>query len=120
MAESMPGIKKITGDELKAWLDQGRKFVLLDNRVPADYEREHISGTTMRLSPDDLLEKGPGLAARFKKDDIIVNYCNGIKCWRSSSAMLLLQELGFKDLYWYREGIPDWVRKGYPTVEGKK
>ena len=27
MAESMPGIKKITGDELKAWLDQGKKFV---------------------------------------------------------------------------------------------
>ena len=72
MAESMPGIKKITGDELKAWLDQGKKFVLLDNRVPGDYEKEHLPGA-VRLAPDDL-QPNPKLAAKFSKDDVIVNY----------------------------------------------
>jgi len=33
--------------------------------------------------------------------------------------MVLLQELGYKNLYWYREGLPDWIKKGYATVEGK-
>jgi hypothetical protein len=74
MPETMPGVKLITGDELKKWLDEGRKFVLLDNRVPPDYEREHIP-SALRLSPDDLMEKGPAYAAKFaKKDDIIINY----------------------------------------------
>lgn len=74
MPETMPGVKMITGDELKKWLDEGKKFVLLDNRVPADYEKEHIPGA-LRLSPDDLMEKGPAYAANFaKKTDIIVNY----------------------------------------------
>ncbi len=72
MAESMPGIKKITGDELKAWLDQGKKIVLMDNRLASDYDKEHIPGA-VRLAPDDL-QPDPKLAAKFSKDDIIVNY----------------------------------------------
>lgn len=74
MPETMAGVKMITGDELKKWLDEGRKFILLDNRIPADYEREHFPGA-LRVSPDDLMEKGPAHAAKFaKKDDIIVTY----------------------------------------------
>lgn len=34
--------------------------------------------------------------------------------------MVLLQDIGYKNLYWYREGIPDWIKKGYDTVEGKE
>ena len=33
--------------------------------------------------------------------------------------MVLLQELGYKNLHWYREGLPDWIKKGHPTVEVK-
>jgi rhodanese-related sulfurtransferase len=32
---------------------------------------------------------------------------------------MLLKHLGFKNLYWYRDGIPDWIKRDYPTVEGK-
>ena len=75
MSETMAGVKLIKGEELKKWLDEGKKFVLLDNRIPADYEKEHIPGAP-RLSPDDLIEKGPKAAEAIglKKDDIIVNY----------------------------------------------
>lgn len=74
MADSMPGVKKITAEELKSLIDQKKKFVLLDNRVPADYEKERIAGA-IRLSPDDLLEN-PKKAEQvgLKKDDMIVNY----------------------------------------------
>ncbi len=73
MAESMPGVKKITGEELKKWLDEGKKIVVLDNRVPTDYEKEHIPGAA-RLAPDDLLAKGRKAAEFLKKDDTIVFY----------------------------------------------
>ena len=73
--ESFAGVKKITAAELKSWIDQKKKFVLLDNRVPADYEKEHITGA-IRLSPDDLLEKGIKAAEQIglKKDDTIAFY----------------------------------------------
>lgn len=73
--ESFAGVKKITAAELKSWIDQKKKFVLLDNRVPADYEKERIAGA-IRLSPDDLLEKGIKAAEQLglKKDDTIAFY----------------------------------------------
>jgi len=73
--ESFGGVKKITADELKAMMDQKKAFVLLDNRVPADYEKERISGAK-RLSPDELLEKGlkAAEAVGLKKTDTIVFY----------------------------------------------
>lgn len=73
--ESFAGVKKITAPELKSWIDQKKKFVLLDNRVPADYEKERIAGA-IRLSPDDLLEKGIKAAEKLglKKDDAIAFY----------------------------------------------
>lgn len=75
MPMEMAGVKKIVAEDLKKMLDEGKKFVLLDNRIPADYEKEHIPGA-LRLSPDDLLEKGPKAAEAIglKKDDLIVNY----------------------------------------------
>lgn len=73
MAENMPNVTKITADELKSWLDQKKKFVLLDNRLAADYEKEHLAGA-VRLSPDDLLEKGRKAADFLNKDDTIVFY----------------------------------------------
>ena len=73
--EAFAGVKKITAAELKSWIDQKKKFVLLDNRVPADYEKERIAGA-VRLSPDDLIEKGIKAAEQLglKKDDTIVFY----------------------------------------------
>jgi hypothetical protein len=73
--ESFAGVKKITGVELKQWMDSKKPFVFLDNRVPADYEKERIAGAK-RLSPDDLMEKGlkAADAVGVKKTDTIVFY----------------------------------------------
>lgn len=117
MPESLPGVKEITADEIKKMMDEKKKFVIMDNRVKADYDKEHITGAVM-LTVDDLI-KDPHVADKYNKNDIVVNYCNGVKCWRSPAAILLLKHLGFKNLYWYRKGIPDWIKKDYPTVEGK-
>ena len=113
MPSSLPGIKNIGAEELKRWMDQKKKFVLLDNRLRIDFEKEHIKGAEL-LTVDDLI-KNPQIADKYNKEDIIVVYCNGVKCWRSPAAALLLQHLGFKNIYWYREGIPDWIKRGYPT-----
>lgn len=73
--ETFAGVKKITGDELKKWIDSKKAFVLLDNRIPADYEKERIAAAK-RLSPDDLMEKGLKAAEALgvKKTDTIVFY----------------------------------------------
>src|SRR3990170_3710451 len=52
MPESLSGIKNITAEELKSWIDQKKKIVILDNRPADEYEKEHIPGAA-RLNSDD-------------------------------------------------------------------
>lgn len=75
MPAEMAGVKKITAEELKKWLDGGKVVVVLDNRPAKEYETEHITGAR-RVGVDELLKNGPkeAEAAGVKKDDIIVNY----------------------------------------------
>lgn len=119
MSETLSGIKNLKAEELKSWVDQKKKIVILDNRPADEYEKEHIPGA-VRLNSDDLLEDSKKAEqAGLKKDDIIVNYCNGVKCWRSPAVAVMLQNLGYKNIHWLRDGLPGWIKKGYPTAEGK-
>jgi hypothetical protein len=72
MPASIAGVKEITADELKKWIDEKKKFVLMDNRLKADYDKEHIVGAQL-LTVDELV-KDPKLADKYNKDDILVNY----------------------------------------------
>lgn len=110
---SIPGVKVITGKELKKWMDTKKSFVLLDNRVKEQYEQERIVGAKWLLA--DHLLADESLASQYKKEDTIVLYCNGVLCWRSPATALMLQHLGYKNLYWYRDGIPEWKTNKFPT-----
>src|SRR4030067_1149137 len=82
---------------------------------------EQFSAKAMKTA-DELIKTGPKVAeaAGVKKDDTIVNYCNGIKCWKSPAASALLLDAGYKNVYWLRDGIPGWIKKGYDTAAGKE
>jgi rhodanese-related sulfurtransferase len=49
-----------------------------------------------------------------KKTAILI-YCNGPECWKSYKASTAAIKAGYKTVYWYRLGIPEWKAKGYPT-----
>ncbi len=113
MPPSIQGSKIINGTELKKWMDQGKKIVLLDNRVKEQYDAERIKGSKWLLTDHVLAD--PKLLDQLKKDDVIVNYCNGVLCWRSPALVLMMTKAGFKNVYWYREGLPEWKKLKYPT-----
>lgn len=75
MPMDLAGVKNITPEELKKWMDEGKTFVILDNRNSKEYEAEHIPGAK-RVGVDELIANGikEAEAAGVKKDDIIVNY----------------------------------------------
>lgn len=112
MLVSIDDVKVLTGEEVhKIWTS--KKGVIIDTRSKTQYDTERIEGA-QHLSSDDLF-KDPSLADGLDKEKEYVLYCNGIKCPRSPRAAVMLKHLGFKKLYWYREGMPDWKSKGYPT-----
>lgn len=119
---SLQGVTVVDNDWVKA--NQG-KMKIFDVRKKAEYVEAHIPGA-VSVPYDEKSEK----AANFdsKKDNLdlskfpadknepIILYCNGPRCWKSYKASVLLVKAGHKKIYWYRnDGFPGWKSKGYPV-----
>jgi rhodanese-related sulfurtransferase len=85
-------------------------MVLLDARVPSDYEQEHIQGAVSV----PFYDPSPYLAA-LPKSAWMVCYC---ACPHAESGVLAekLQAAGFKKVTVLAEGLYGWSGKGYATT----
>ena len=54
------------------------------------------------------------------KNKALIFYCLGVKCVASWRAAEKAVELGYQNVYAYREGLPAWVKAGYPTETNEK
>lgn len=55
------------------------------------------------------------LSKEAGKSDVLVIYCNGESCLRSSNASAQAVGWGFTKIYYYRDGYPAWKKAGYPV-----
>jgi rhodanese-related sulfurtransferase len=112
MPATIDGLPIISGEDASK-LFKGKKAIFLDNRVKSQYDTEKIAGAQWFFC--DTLIKDPSLASKLDKSKEYVVYCNGVLCWRSPAVGMMLKQLGFTKVHWYRDGIPDWKKRGYPT-----
>jgi rhodanese-related sulfurtransferase len=103
----------IIGSEDAYKLFKEKKAVFLDNRVKTQFDTEKITGAEWFFC--DTLLKDPALADKLDKSKEYIVYCNGVLCWRSPAVGLMLKHLGFAKVHWYRDGLPDWKKKAFPT-----
>jgi rhodanese-related sulfurtransferase len=95
------------------------KGVIIDARNTESFEKEHIpSARSIPLDKyDDLL---PILQKEAGFSTPLTIYCNGYGC---PDSMLLAQKLikaGYKEIFVFEGGLPEWQEAGYPTEEGAK
>ena len=102
----VPGI---SAKEVKAKLDRGDKFVLLDVREPYEWDICRIPGA--RLIP--LGQLPARLSELDSADDIVLQCKSGM---RSAKALHLLQEAGFGKLANLEGGILAWSNEVDPSV----
>lgn len=118
---SIPGGAFVNADQAKSLFDKGAVFV--DARVPAEYAEKHIKGAisvvykethkkVSKLDPKDSfdLTKLPA-----DKNKVMVFYCNGSPCWRGYKGADAAIKAGYKKVSWFRDGLPAWEAKGFPT-----
>lgn len=119
--ERLKGATVVTTDWVKANFG---KVGIYDVRKKAEYVEEHIKGATSipykeksAKSADFDSSKDKLKIKKFPSDKNapIVVHCNGARCWKSYKAAVLLVRAGYKNVKWYRDGIPDWKAKGNPT-----
>lgn len=123
-AETPPSLQDVTvvdATKAKALADSGAK--LIDTRVANEYVEAHPKGAInvpykekstksvdFNASQDSFdMSKLPS-----DKNTAVVFHCNGPECWKSYKASVAALKAGYKKIYWFRSGFPEWKSKGFP------
>lgn len=119
---SLAGATVVTADQVKDLMAKGA--VLVDSRVANEYAEAHIKGAVSipykEKSPKDVnydasLDSFDVSKLPADKNAAVIFQCNGPECWKSYKAAKSAIGAGYKKVYWFRGGFPEWKAKGYPT-----
>ncbi len=106
-------IKELTVDEVKAMIDRGQRFLLVDVREESEWAKDHLPGAIhlgKGILERDVEERLPDTAAE------IVLYCGG--GFRSALAADNLQKMGYTAVRSMDGGIRGWRERGFPLTKG--
>jgi rhodanese-related sulfurtransferase len=53
------------------------------------------------------------------KNSPLVMYCDGTICWKSYKSATMAIQAGWKNIYWFRGGFPEWKEAGLPIESAK-
>src|SRR6266496_1175918 len=102
-------VREVSVDYVKAKLDKGESFHLVDVREESEFAKDHLPGA---------IHLGKGVIERDVEQRIpelnapLVLYCGG--GFRSALAADNLQKMGYSNVVSMEGGVRDWRAKGYP------
>jgi rhodanese-related sulfurtransferase len=106
-------VRETTVDDVKAKLDRGEKFTLIDVREESEFAKDHLPGA---------IHLGKGVIERDIEKQVpdakspLVLYCGG--GFRSALAADNLQKMGYINVISMDGGVREWREKGYEMVKG--
>ncbi|HTE64728.1 MAG TPA: rhodanese-like domain-containing protein [Candidatus Binatia bacterium] len=103
-------VRTISREELKAKLDRGDDFKLIQALNRWAFEAKHIPGSLHFDTPEELY------AAVHPEDEVIV-YCSNVDCLSSVAMYRDLLRRGYQNVRRYEGGLLDWEDAGLP-MEG--
>jgi rhodanese-related sulfurtransferase len=105
-------IRETTIDDVKAKLDRGEKFLLIDVREESEYAADHLPGA---------MHLGKGVIERDVEARVpdrnapLVLYCGG--GFRSALAADNLQKMGYTNVLSMDGGVRGWREKGFDLTK---
>lgn len=107
---------------------QARGVPIIDARISPEYEAGHLVGahsvpyaekSAKSINFNPLQDHFDLSRLPADKNAAIAFYCNAGACWKSYKAATTAIRAGYRKVYWFRGGVPEWKEKGYPIVAGK-
>lgn len=105
----------ISREDLKAKIDRGDPFLLVETLPREAYEEAHLPGA-VNLTPEKIPHDVENLLP--DKSRTIIVYCEKPPCEESERAAGALEELGYEKILHYAGGKQEWIDAGLP-VEGE-
>jgi rhodanese-related sulfurtransferase len=108
-----------SGDDVLA-LHKSGNVLFLDARRTSLYRLGHIPGARpFSVWEADIDEKVKGLFAEGRDQSApVVVYCTGGDCEDSHMVGQKLYFVGFDNVLVYKDGFPDWEKRGLPVDKG--
>jgi rhodanese-related sulfurtransferase len=104
-------VKEVTVDDVKAMMDGGDAFVLVDVREESEFAKDHLPGAIhlgKGVIERDIEQRVPDTHAK------LVLYCGG--GYRSALAADNLQKMGYTNVISMDGGIRVWREKQLPLT----
>ena len=104
-------VREVSIDDVKARLDRGDKFILVDVREESEYAKDHLP---------EAIHLGKGVIERDIEERVpelntpVVLYCGG--GYRSALAADNLQKMGYSNVLSMKGGIRGWREKHFPLT----
>ena len=118
----LSGATLTNADKAKQLMASGAK--IYDVRAATEYVEEHIPGA-VSIPYKENSKKEAGFDASTDKFNLaavgadkaasVIFQCNGAECWKSYKAAAMAVKDGYKNVFWFRGGLPEWKAKGFPV-----
>jgi rhodanese-related sulfurtransferase len=110
VGKAKAGIRECTVADVKARLDRGDRFQLIDVREESEFAAGRVQGA--RHLGRGILERDVETLIPDRDADIVL-YCGG--GFRSALAAESLQKMGYRQVISMDGGYRAWREAGYPT-----
>ncbi len=108
-------VQVIAVDAAMDFVAQHDNAVIMDVRMPVEYDMSHITGALNIDVRDDSFEQ---MASALDRDKTYIVHCTANPAdGRSSRALDTLRNLGFKNLYSLEGGYVAWKEAELPLTE---
>ncbi|MFC1638763.1 rhodanese-like domain-containing protein [Patescibacteria group bacterium] len=114
----MGGVKEITSDDLKALMDKGADFLLIDLLGEKSYESLHVPQAVPVQPGDGFVERVDALTGGDHGKQVIV-YAANFADELSTKMTWELLAAGYENTLDFKGGLKDWAAELYP-LEGKR
>ncbi len=104
--------KKLDPQNFEKQLKESKDPILVDVRTPGEYAQGHLANSVLiDINSDDFRSR----ISKLDKTKPVFVYCKAGS--RSSSAVGVFEDLGFKEIYDLSGGIIAWQKANKPVVK---
>ena len=116
---SLPGATVVDAKAVADLLQAGATYV--DTRTESEFKAGHVPGAILvpyqeksakDADFDAALDQFDTGRLGASKDAPLIFACNGAECWKSFKASTAAIKAGYRKVYWFRGGFPEWRSSG--------
>lgn len=113
--EFLAGTIRVSAEEAAYLQKRKQSLLILDTRKQVERNRTGWIDGSVAL-PGSKLNANMLAELTTSKETPLLFYCHGERCRQSMYAARLALKLGYKEIYWLRGGIEEWLNKQLPVV----